>query len=267
MFYKNNVKIIPLDLYRYITPLSLSTLFLSSLNLKEIDKAKIPLTLITIKDIKYLSFILKDKYNINVFIHSKFNACKYSSLSLQICNISSFSNVVKPYMLHSQHHLLNKSVINLILPFNQRISNYFSVAKINTTSDKDFSDKKYTVNYKKDYMLNLEQKEAIIGIILGDGFLDRAKPNYNTRLRIEQSYPEKDSYIKSLYKVFESMTSMSPTILTKNDKRNGVITQFLYFRTLSMPCLNYYHDLFYKEKVKIIPRNLNELLTPRGLAY
>ena len=34
-----------------------------------------------------------------------------------------------------------------------------------------------------------------------------------------------------------------------------------------MPCLNYYHELFYKDNVKIIPINLEELLTARGLAY
>lgn len=59
---------------------------------------------------------------------------------------------------------------------------------------------------------------------------------------------------------------MSPTLLTRKDKRNGSVTQSIYFRTLSMPCLNYYHDLFYKDKVKIVPRNLEELLTARGLA-
>jgi hypothetical protein len=34
-----------------------------------------------------------------------------------------------------------------------------------------------------------------------------------------------------------------------------------------MPCLNYYHYLFYKNKIKIIPKNIGELLTPVGLAY
>ena len=106
-----------------------------------------------------------------------------------------------------------------------------------------------------------------MGIILGDGFLDRAKSNHNTRLRIEQSYPEKEKYLTSIYELFEPLTTMTPTILTRNDKRNGSITQSLYFRTLSMACLNYYYDLFYKERVKIIPSNLGELLTARGLAY
>lgn len=54
---------------------------------------------------------------------------------------------------------------------------------------------------------------------------------------------------------------MEPTILTRNDKKRGLITQSLYFRTLAMPCLNYYYDLFYKDKIKVIPRNLDELLT------
>ena len=106
-----------------------------------------------------------------------------------------------------------------------------------------------------------------IGIILGDGFLDRVKPSHNTRLRIEQSYPEKERYLRSLYELFEPITTMSPTILTRKDKRSGTTTQSLYFRTLAMPCLNHYYDLFYKERVKVIPRNLNTLLTSRGLAY
>ena len=115
--------------------------------------------------------------------------------------------------------------------------------------------------------MSLEQKESLIGIILGDGFLDRVKPNHNTILRIEQSYPEKEKYLRSLYELFEPMTAMSPTILTRKDKRSNTTTQSLNFRTLSMPCLNYYYDLFYKERVKVIPRNLTTLLTARGLAY
>lgn len=85
--------------------------------------------------------------------------------------------------------------------------------------------------------------------MLGDGHLERAKPNHNTRLQIDQSYPEKEQYVMSLYKLMEPMITMSPTILTRKDKRNDSVTQSIYFRTLSIPCLNYYHDLFYKEKV------------------
>lgn len=85
-------------------------------------------------------------------------------------------------------------------------------------------------------------------------------------MQIDQSYPEKEQYVISLYKLLEPIVTMSPTLLTRKDKRNGTVTQSIYFRTLSMPCLNHYHDLFYKNRVKIIPRNLEELLTARGLA-
>lgn len=115
--------------------------------------------------------------------------------------------------------------------------------------------------------MSLEQKEALIGIILWDGFLEKSKPNHNTRLRLEQSYPEKERYLRSLYKLFEPLATMTPTILTRIDKRSGSTTGSLYFRTLAMPCLNYYYDLFYKEKVKTVPKNLGQLLTARGLAY
>lgn len=103
--------------------------------------------------------------------------------------------------------------------------------------------------------------------MLGDGHLIRAKPTHNARLQIDQSYPEKEQYLMSLYKLLEPLTTMSPTILTRKDKRSGSVTQSMYFRTLSMPCLNYYHEIFYNNKVKVVPRNLGKLLTARGLPH
>lgn len=126
---------------------------------------------------------------------------------------------------------------------------------------------KYSKEYKDNYILTNIQKEALIGIILGDGFLERSKLTHNTRLRIEQYYPEKIEYLESLYELLKPLTAMEPAILTRHNKKRNTTTQSLYFRTLAMPCLNYYYDLFYVNKIKIIPNNLNELLTPRGLAY
>ena len=40
------------------------------------------------------------------------------------------------------------------------------------------------------------------------------------------------------------------------------------FQTLSLPCFNKYRELFYNlDGVKFIPKNLENLLTERGLAY
>lgn len=34
-----------------------------------------------------------------------------------------------------------------------------------------------------------------------------------------------------------------------------------------MFCLNKYYELFYKDKIKIVTKNIHELLTARGLAH
>jgi len=51
----------------------------------------------------------------------------------------------------------------------------------------------------------------------------------------------------------------------KTDIRTGRQYNSIRFATLSMPCLNYYYDLFYyKENIKNIkqvPLNISELLT------
>jgi hypothetical protein len=40
------------------------------------------------------------------------------------------------------------------------------------------------------------------------------------------------------------------------------------FQSLSLPCFNKYKDIFYKsDNIKIIPDNLEEILTAKGLAY
>lgn len=60
---------------------------------------------------------------------------------------------------------------------------------------------------------------------------------------------------------------MEPVIVVrKADLRTGKIYKSMYVRTLRFSCLNEYHSLFYKDNKKVIPLNIQELLTPRGLA-
>jgi hypothetical protein len=39
------------------------------------------------------------------------------------------------------------------------------------------------------------------------------------------------------------------------------------FKTLSYPCFNSYYDVFYSNNIKIVPSNIEQLLTPVSLAY
>ena len=128
--------------------------------------------------------------------------------------------------------------------------------------------KKIPKQYKQEYELTQEQRDSIIGIMLADGFLDRGKPTYNTRLRIDHTYPEQKSYVLSLRTLFAPLIASEPVIITrKADVRTGKIYKSIYVRTLRFVCLNKYYDLFYKDKIKVVPLNIEDLLTPIGLAH
>ena len=52
------------------------------------------------------------------------------------------------------------------------------------------------------------------------------------------------------------------------DKRTNIKYSSVNLATLSLPCFNYYRNIFYNsENKKIVPENINTLLTTRGLAF
>jgi hypothetical protein len=254
-------------LYEYLTPLTLATVFLSSVWLRNkailVDEARSNTSLPArrgrfdsqVKGLKYLSQLLKNKYNIETEI-------KNNSRSLYVKDSSraAFTKIVKPHVLHSQVHLFNKPSLKLtFLGTPQFIRGLATLPNLESSRD---SKRKL----RKGYELSLDQREALVGIMLGDGYLHRPKPTNNTVLYIEQSYPEKEEYVNFLYKLMEPVVLNSPSVITrKPDKRTGKVTQSLRFTTMAMPCLNKYHDLFYKDRVKSVPENLGELFTARGL--
>ena len=111
------------------------------------------------------------------------------------------------------------------------------------------------------------QQKAIIGVILGDGHLQKSGERSNTSLWMDNAYPSQKDFINNLRELFDSITTVSPKIVTRVDKRSNKTTESIRFWTRALPCLNYYHNIFYKDKVKIIPQNIGELLSEIGLAY
>ena len=60
--------------------------------------------------------------------------------------------------------------------------------------------------------------------MLADGFLEKEKSTYNTRLRIDHTYPEQESYVLSIYTLFASLIDMKPVInVRKADPRTNKI--------------------------------------------
>jgi hypothetical protein len=139
---------------------------------------------------------------------------------------------------------------------------------------------KYSNQYKKEYKLTQEQKQSLIGIVLADGCLERGKPTHNTRVRVDHAYPEQKEYVLSLQTLFAPLIALEPSInIRKADPRTGKVYKSISTKTLRFPCILFwnfyksskkgyeYHNLFYKDKIKFVPLNIQDLLTPRGLAH
>jgi len=105
-------------------------------------------------------------------------------------------------------------------------------------------------------------KDILVGLALGD--LHIRKRCKNTSLHFKQSI-KNEPYILYLYTLFQEFCKMSPKI--KDARIKDKTHQSIFFDTLTYEAFNYYHDLFYKNKKKIVPYNIEELLTARSLAF
>lgn len=135
----------------------------------------------------------------------------------------------------------------------------------------------YTLDFTTYVMCSIPltgiQKEVLVGTLLGDASLERAKPTHNTRF--DQSYPEHESYLQSIYTIFQNLTGPkgTPKIHSrKADKRTGKVYSSIAFKTRALDSLNYYYDIFYMfdtngKRHKVVPKNIQELLTAQSLAY
>ena len=112
------------------------------------------------------------------------------------------------------------------------------------------------------------QKDILVGTILGDASLERNKPTHNTRVRFEQTFPTHAFYLTTLYIHLLNLTGSHPIVRSrKADKRTGKVYSTISFKTLMFPCLNMFHDMFYKDGTKIVPSNIGDMLNARALAY
>jgi hypothetical protein len=115
-------------------------------------------------------------------------------------------------------------------------------------------------------VLSLIQREILVGGMLGDCSIYRAKVTHNARLYVQQGAVHSE-YLNHLYSVFQNLCSSGPKLYVSLDKRSNTTYKALRFNTRSLPCFNYYREVFYPEGIKIVPANIKELLTARGLAY
>lgn len=122
---------------------------------------------------------------------------------------------------------------------------------------------KKTLELIAKFKLETILQEIVIGKILGDASIRK-----EGILNFTQSIKQKE-YIEHCYNLFKNYTKSG--IKLNLNKRNNKINEILYFETCAI--FKEYLPFFYKQKegsnarIKIIPSNIYELLTPRGLAY
>jgi hypothetical protein len=112
--------------------------------------------------------------------------------------------------------------------------------------------------------------EILVGLLLGDGYLQCR--HINSRFIYGQSSLRKHhlNYFYHIFDLFKPFISKEFKIKSRSflDKRTKNTYSSVLFATLTLPCFTYYRNLFYNKKnKKKVPLNINQILTPRGLAY
>jgi hypothetical protein len=103
-----------------------------------------------------------------------------------------------------------------------------------------------------------EQKEILLGILLGDAHMELSPNGKSARLRVEQSVRKQD-YMEHLHYVFRDW---SPGQMVSASNSNN-----LKFSTRYSSSLRFYHTQFSGEKGRCVPRWIEHSFTPRSLAY
>jgi LAGLIDADG DNA endonuclease family len=90
------------------------------------------------------------------------------------------------------------------------------------------------------------------------------KGTSNARFIFAQSHV-REEYFYNSYNIFKGFCKGESYQYKGDSKLTGPYHGFR-FNTLTLPCFNFYYDLFYVDGVKIIPHNIIEYLTPISLS-
>jgi len=117
--------------------------------------------------------------------------------------------------------------------------------------------------YKSTLLLTLRQKEVLVGVLLGDGHLEKLYSPALARLKIEHSFKQKD-YVDWLYQELRNWVRSKPK--TKRSKSFGKNYLNYSFCTYGHRLLGDFHEIFYSGNIKIVPSKISKIITPLGLA-
>jgi hypothetical protein len=107
-------------------------------------------------------------------------------------------------------------------------------------------------NLKKRLRFSGIQRAVLIGSVFGDGHLEISKSCINYRLRLAQSVKQKD-YLFWKYFLLKDFVSSKP--------RFHNATKSVLFSTISHPEISELAGIFYRGKIKILPKNISEFIS------
>src|SRR5262245_19450236 len=119
--------------------------------------------------------------------------------------------------------------------------------------------------HKKTLRLSREQREILVGILLGDACLETGNRGRTYRVKVEQS-AQHQAYVRHRYKLFRPWV-LSPPRERLSKACNGSPTTSWAFNTVGHEAFRFYAHQFYDGLKKQVPRLIHHWLTPRGLAY
>lgn len=114
-----------------------------------------------------------------------------------------------------------------------------------------------------------EIRDLLVGILLDDPHIVRRSSTDNSRLVYTQTAISHKEYFEFVYSLFIpfSISNYIPQSRIVRDNRTNKIYSDISFTTMQLPCFNIFKQMFYISKVKKVPNNPHELLTPKGLAF
>lgn len=112
-------------------------------------------------------------------------------------------------------------------------------------------------------------KDVLVGILLGDAHIVKRSSTGNSRLVYAQTSITHKGYFDYVYSIFSyfCVKDYLPQSRIIRDKRTNKTYSAISFTTMQLSCFNEYKEKFYLSNVKIVPHNIYELLTPKGLAF
>ncbi|RYE15492.1 MAG: hypothetical protein EOP34_03045 [Rickettsiales bacterium] len=112
---------------------------------------------------------------------------------------------------------------------------------------------------------NIDILSVITGNLLGDGYGEKRVNSTRFHIHMSSRNVEYLMFLHKFYSTRNYALSNKPKLSKMIGKHNKVYYSSK-FRTYSYSSFNYLYDMFYKEKVKIVPKNIHEYLTPLTLA-